>query len=62
VWIRRIAGVVLCVAGAVWIGQGFGAVHGSFMSGHQQYAALGIIVTLAGIALIGWPWRRRGGS
>jgi hypothetical protein len=32
------------------------------MTGHQQYAALGIIVVLAGIVLIGWPWRRRNGS
>jgi hypothetical protein len=61
VWIRRVVGVVLCAVGAVWIGQGFGAVHGSVMTGHRQYAVLGIIVALAGIVLIGWPWRRRSG-
>jgi len=29
------------------------------MSGHSQYAALGVVVVLLGLALIGWAWRIR---
>jgi hypothetical protein len=60
VWIRGIAGVVLCAVGAVWIGQGLGGLHGSVMSGHHQYAALGAVVVIVGLVLIGWAVRLRG--
>ena len=33
-WIRLIAGLVLCAAGALWIAQGVGAAKGSMMTGH----------------------------
>ena len=54
VWIRGIAGVVLCVVGAVWIAQGSGAMHGSGMSGHGQFALLGGVVVIIGLALLAW--------
>lgn len=53
-WIRGIAGIVLCVVGAVWIGQGSGAMHGSGMSGHASFALLGGVVVIVGLALLAW--------
>ena len=55
-WIRGIAGVVLCLIGALWIGQGTDAVHGSSMSGHGQYTVLGIVVFSLGAVLLVWAW------
>jgi hypothetical protein len=52
VWIRGIIGVVLIVAGAVWVAQGVGAMHGSGMSGHSGYAALGAVVIVIGLVLL----------
>jgi hypothetical protein len=60
VWIRGIAGVVLCVVGAVFIDQGVGHLHGSPMTGHHQYAALGVVVVVIGLVLIGMAARSRG--
>ncbi|HVA99648.1 MAG TPA: hypothetical protein VNE42_00065 [Acidimicrobiales bacterium] len=53
-WIRGIVGVVLLLAGAVWIAQGTGAMHGSGMSGHGQYAVLGVVVIVIGLVLLVW--------
>jgi hypothetical protein len=60
VWIRGIAGVVLCALGAVWIGQGSGAMHGSGMSGHGSFALLGVAVVVVGLALLVWAALIRG--
>jgi hypothetical protein len=61
-WIRGIVGIVLCLTGLVWIGQGTNAISNSkLMSGHGQYTLLGIVVLLVGLALVGWAiriWRR----
>jgi vacuolar-type H+-ATPase subunit I/STV1 len=54
VWLRGIAGIVLCVLGAVWIAQGSGAMHGSGMSGHAPFALLGAVVVIVGLALLVW--------
>jgi hypothetical protein len=59
-WVRGVIGVVLVAIGGVWVAQGSGAMHGSMMSGHSQYALLGVVVIAAGLALIGWAWRLRG--
>lgn len=61
-WIRAGVGLVLCLIGAVWIAQGSGAMHGSMMTGHGQYTALGVLAALGGIVLIAWSVRRRGGK
>ena len=53
-WIRGIAGVVLCAVGAVWIAQGSGAMHGSGMSGHAPFALLGGAVVIVGLAMLVW--------
>jgi hypothetical protein len=61
-WIRGIIGIVLCLTGLVWIGQGTNAISNSkLMSGHGQYTLLGIVVLLVGLVLLGWAiriWRR----
>jgi hypothetical protein len=54
VWIRGIAGIVLCALGGLWIAQGSGAMHGSGMSGHGQFALLGVVVVIVGLALLVW--------
>ena len=56
-WWRGIIGVVLCAAGIVWIGQGVGAIHGSFMTGRSQYTVLGVVTLVVGIVMIAWAWR-----
>jgi hypothetical protein len=59
VWIRGIAGVVLCVVGVVWIAQGSGAMHGSGMSGQGQFTVLGGAAVVVGAALLVWAARIR---
>ena len=51
-WIRRIIGIVLLALGGVWIAQGSGALHGSFMTGEVLWTVVGVIVGLFGIALL----------
>ncbi len=59
-WIRGIIGVVLCLTGLVWIGQGTDVLSNSkLMSGHGQYTLLGILVLLVGLGLLGWAVRIR---
>jgi hypothetical protein len=58
--VRVIVGAILCVVGIVWIAQGLGAMHGSAMSGHHEYAGLGIVVLIVGLTLIAMSWRHRG--
>ena len=53
-WVRGSAGVILCALGALWIAQGSGAMHGSGMSGHGQFALLGVVVLIVGLALLIW--------
>ena len=59
-WVRGVIGVVLVAIGSVWVAQGTGAMSGSMMSGHSQYALLGAVAILIGLALLGWAWRVRG--
>jgi predicted MFS family arabinose efflux permease len=56
-WWRAAVGLVAIAVGAIWIGQGVGAVHGSFMTGHRQYTAFGVILDLMGLAMLGWAVR-----
>lgn len=63
-WGRVILGVVLCAVGAVWIGQGVGTVHGSFMTGEAQWAYIGGVTFAAGLMVLAAAVRarRRGGA
>ena len=58
-WIRGIAGIVLCALGALWIAQGSGTMHGSGMSGHAPFALLGGAAVIVGLALLVWAARIR---
>jgi hypothetical protein len=58
-WVRGIIGLVLIIAGVVWILQGANVMRGSGMSGHGGYAVLGAIVVVLGATLLGWAWRIR---
>jgi hypothetical protein len=49
---RRVAGVILVVIGALWFGQGVGAIGGSFMSGEVLWAVIGAIAVFFGISLL----------
>jgi membrane protein implicated in regulation of membrane protease activity len=51
-WARVIIGVVLCLTGVVWIGQGVGAIGGSFMTGHAEWAVAGAVALFLGAALL----------
>ena len=51
-------GVVLCLVGAVWFGQGVGLIGGSFMSGQAIWAVIGAIALLFGAVLIRSASRR----
>jgi hypothetical protein len=58
-WIRGTLGVLLCAAGVVWVAQGIGALHGSFMTGKAVYAALGAVVLVLGLGLLIGVGRQR---
>jgi hypothetical protein len=49
---RMVAGVMLCIVGAVWVGQGVGWIGGSFMSGEALWAVIGIFTILFGVVLL----------
>lgn len=55
--VLRMAGVLLCVIGALWIGQGLGWLPGSFMTGRREWALYGALALCAGLALA-WAARR----
>jgi uncharacterized membrane protein HdeD (DUF308 family) len=59
VWTRGIAGVVVFLAGVVWIAQGTGAMKNSSMSGHGEFTVLGVVALIAGAALVVWGARVR---
>jgi uncharacterized membrane protein len=52
-WIRALVGLVLVLVGAVWIGQGAGWIHGSFMTGEALWLVIGVLCVVGGAALIG---------
>lgn len=50
-------GIVLCAVGAVFILQGTKVIHGSAMSGHAQWAVVGAVAVVAGLACFAWAAR-----
>ena len=51
-----VIGIVLVLAGAVWIAQGLNLpfAPGSFMTGDRAWVLIGAITVVAGGAMIGW--------
>jgi hypothetical protein len=60
--VRRLVGALLVLVGAVWIGQGLELIGGSSMSGSSFWAAVGALCAVAGLGLLGWPWRQPSGN
>jgi hypothetical protein len=58
-WLGTIVGVLLVLFGGLWVLQGTGVVTRGFMSGHVQYAILGIVSAAIGIGLVVFANRRR---
>lgn len=52
---------VLILVGIVFIGQGFGYIPGSFMTGSLFWAAVGIVMVIAGAGFIVTAARRGSG-
>lgn len=53
-----VIGILLIVAGAVWVLQGVNILPGSFMTGQIQWAYNGAAAIVIGLALV-WFARRR---
>jgi hypothetical protein len=56
-----VLGVLVFLVGVLFIGQGTNAIHGSSMSGHGGYAALGGVLVVIGLGLLMLAWRLRRG-
>lgn len=55
---RLIAGILLALVGAVWVGQGLGLLRGSsFMVDDLRWALAGIGAVLVGVVLALSAWR-----
>ena len=48
---------MLVLTGGVWLGQGLTLIQGSSMTGSTFWAVTGGVCLVAGIVLLGWPWR-----
>ena len=51
-WVGRIIGVVLVLIGGLWTLQGLNLVGGSFMTGSALWLVIGVVVVIAGVALL----------
>ena len=51
-WMAPVAGVLLILLGGLWTLQGIGVVGGSFMTGSRLWLVIGLILVVAGVALL----------
>ena len=51
-WVATILGILLVWVGAVWFLQGINLLPGSFMTGQTQWAIIGAVTAVVGVALI----------
>ncbi len=61
-WGLSIVGIVLILFGGLWTLQGMNVVRNSFMTGKIQWAIIGIVTLLVGLALVAWANRRHKGT
>jgi uncharacterized membrane protein HdeD (DUF308 family) len=59
VWGAIGVGVLCVLIGALWFLQGVGVVGGSFMTGSKLWLFIGVVVVLAGVALLRTGFRAR---
>jgi hypothetical protein len=45
-------GLLLCLVGAVFVGQGVGVIGGSFMTGETKWAVIGAVLVGLGVLLL----------
>jgi Mg2+ and Co2+ transporter CorA len=55
----NIVGAILVLLGALWALQGLNVIGGSFMTGQTHWLVIGVVMAIAGVALLGWVNRRR---
>ena len=60
VWPRLVIGILLVLVGAVWFGQGIGAIGGSFMTGEALWAVIGAVCLFFGLMVLRGASRTRG--
>jgi hypothetical protein len=60
-WMRAqvVIAVILLIVGVVWVGQGVGWIHGSFMTGEALWAVIGAVAILVALALLRGAARQR---
>jgi LPXTG-motif cell wall-anchored protein len=51
-WVVPVLGVLLVVLGGLWTLQGLGLVGGSFMTGSRLWLVIGLVLVIAGAALL----------
>ncbi len=51
-WVRAILGIMMVMAGEVWLLQGLGKLPGSFMTGSSFWATVGTVLIVGGIVLL----------
>ncbi len=61
-WGLSIVGIVLILFGGLWTLQGMNIVRNSFMTGKIQWAIIGLVTLLIGLALVAWANRRQKGT
>jgi hypothetical protein len=52
--VGRIVGLLLVLVGAVWALQGAGVIGGSGMTGSTRWLVIGLVLVVAGLALVAW--------
>jgi hypothetical protein len=58
-WLPPVLGALLVIIGAVWTLQGANLLGGSFMSGSRMWLVIGLVVLIAGVALLSRSLRAR---
>ena len=51
-WVGPVVGVLLVLLGGLWTLQGVGLVGGSFMTGSRLWLVIGLVLVVAGVALL----------
>ena len=51
-WVGPVVGVLLVLLGGLWTLQGAGVVGGSFMTGSRLWLVIGLVLVVAGVALL----------